>query len=112
MWLTLICRGDLTSVNYSSVFGKGALEIRENFKILQKLIISKFLNRLYKRWLGMALMMGKIVVNGRPLMMDKINEYYKPVWTPRRWPWIDPQSEARANQMAIKSGLKKPLANY
>ena len=98
---------DLTSVNYSSI-RQGALENRENFKILQKLIISKFLNRLYKRWLGTAISMGMIVVNGRPLMMDKINDYCKPVWTPRRWPWIDPQSEARANQIAIKSGLKSP----
>ena len=43
-----------------------------------------------------------------PLTLDKINMYCKPVWTPKRWAWIDPRSEAMANQIAIKSGLKAP----
>ena len=47
-----------------------------------------------------------IRVNGRPLDIANIDMYCKPVWTPKRWGWIDPQSEARANQIAIKSGLK------
>ena len=46
--------GDLTSVNYSSI-RQGALENRENFKTLQKVIIFKFLYPLYKRWLGSAI---------------------------------------------------------
>ena len=99
--------GDLTSVNYSSI-RQGALENRENFKTLQKVIIFKFLYPLYKRWLGSAIAKGMIRVNGKPLGMERINDYCKPVWTPRRWPWIDPQSEAKANQIAIKSGLKAP----
>lgn len=99
--------GDLTSVNYSSI-RQGALEIRENFKVLQKVIVSKFLNPLFKRWLGMAIEKGMIRMKGRTLSMAKLNDYCKPVWTPRRWAWIDPKSEASANQIAIKSGLKAP----
>ena len=99
--------GDLTSVNYSSI-RQGALETRENYKILQMIIVEQLLKPLFKRWLGMAISMGMIVVNGRPLAMGNVNDYCKPVWTPRRWAWIDPQSEAKANQIAIKSGLKAP----
>ena len=99
--------GDLSNVNYSSI-RQGALEIRENYKMLQSVIIEKFLNPLFKRWLAAAMMKGMIMVNGVPLTMDKINMYRKPVWTPKRWAWIDPKSEATANQVAIKSGLKAP----
>ena len=99
--------GDLTSVNYSSI-RQGALETRENYKILQKVLINKFLSPLFKKWLPFALMKGIIVVNGKPLSVADVNKLCKPVWTPKRWPWIDPQSEARANSIAVKSGLKAP----
>ena len=39
-------------------------------------------------------------------MLEDFEMYFKPLWTPRRWPWIDPQSEARANQMSLQSGLR------
>ena len=32
----------------------------------------------------------------------------KPLWVAKRWAWIDPQSEAKANAMAIQSGLRSP----
>ena len=99
--------GDLTSVNYSSI-RQGALEVRENYKMLQGILVNKFLDPLFKRWLIAAIMKGRIMVGSKPLMMDKINDYCKPVWTPKRWAWIDPKSEASANQMAVKTGLKAP----
>ena len=99
--------GDLSSVNYSSI-RQGALEIRENYKMLQGVILNKFLNPLFKRWLAAVMEKEMIAVGGVPLTMDKINQYCKPVWTPKRWAWIDPRSEAIANQIAVKSGLKAP----
>ena len=96
--------GDLSDVNYSSI-RQGALEIRENYKMLQKLIVW-LLNHIYMEWLMEALMREMIVVKGRPLMLEDFEMYFKPLWTPRRWPWIDPQSEARANQIMVQSGLR------
>ena len=97
--------GDLSNVNYSSI-RQGALEVRENYKILQDVVILYLLMPLFKRWISYALTMGKIVVKGKPLSVANINDYCKPVWTPKRWPWIDPQSEAKANQIAVQMGVK------
>ena len=99
--------GDLSSVNYSSI-RQGALEVRENYKMLQGILVNKFLEPLFKRWLIASIMKGRIMVGNKPLMIEKINDYCKPVWTPKRWAWIDPKSEAAANQMAVKTGLKAP----
>lgn len=99
--------GDLTSVNYSSI-RQGALDTRENYKVLQDVLIEKLLAPLFRAWLPKAIEMGKIVVNGRPLELENIAMYMKPVWTPKRWGWIDPQSEARSNQIAVKMGWIAP----
>lgn len=96
--------GDLSDVNYSSI-RQGALEIRENYKMLQKLIVW-LVNSIYMEWLIEALMREAIVVNGRALRLEDFEMYFKPLWTPRRWPWIDPQAEARANQIMVQSGLR------
>lgn len=97
--------GDLTSVNYSSI-RQGALDTRENYKVLQDVLIFKLLHPLFKAWLPTALMKGKILVRGMPLSVEDVDRLCKPVWTPKRWGWIDPQSEAKSNQIAIQSGLK------
>ena len=97
--------GDLSNVNYSSI-RQGALETRENYKLLQMILIEYFLDLLFMRWLASALMKGMIVVNGKPLGIEDINMYCKPVWTPKRWAWIDPMSEAKANQIAVQMGVK------
>ena len=99
--------GDLSNVNYSSI-RQGALEVRENYKMLQGILVNKFLDPLFKRWLIASIMKGRILVNGTPLMIENINMYCKAVWTPKRWAWIDPKSEATANQTAVKTGLKAP----
>ena len=96
--------GDLSDVNYSSI-RQGSLEIRENYKMLQKIIIW-LMDQIYAEWLMYALMREMIVVRGRPLSVMDYDDYYKPRWVPRRWPWIDPQSEARANQIAAQTGIK------
>lgn len=99
--------GDLTSVNYSSI-RQGALDTRESYKVLQDVLIEKLLMPLFRAWLPIAIERGKIKVEGRPLELADIADYLKPVWTPKRWGWIDPQSEARSNQIAVKMGWKAP----
>lgn len=99
--------GDLSDVNYSSM-RQGAIEIRANYRILQGLLIEYLMQPLYMEWLASVLMMELINVNGKVLTIDMFPDLYKPIWTPKRWAWIDPRAEAIANQIAIKSGLKSP----
>ena len=99
--------GDLSDVNYSSM-RQGALEIRANYRILQGLLIQYFMKVVYMEWLVSVLMREMLMVNGKRLTIDMIDDLHKPVWTPKRWAWIDPRAEAIANQIAIKSGLKSP----
>ena len=99
--------GDLSDVNYSSM-RQGALEIRANYRILQGLLIEYQMGPLFLEWLVTQLMRETLVVNGRTLTVAMLPIVNKPVWTPKRWAWIDPRSEAIANQIAIKTGMKAP----
>lgn len=99
--------GDLSDVNYSSM-RQGALEIRANYRILQGLLIQYFMKPVYMEWLVNVLMREMLVVKGKRLTIDMIDDLHMPVWTAKRWAWIDPRAEAIANQIAIKSGLKSP----
>lgn len=99
--------GDLSDVNYSSM-RQGALEIRANYRILQGLLIEELMDPVYLEWLIAVLMDERIRVDGTTLTIDMLPMLHKPIWTPKRWAWIDPRSEAIANQIAIKSGLKSP----
>lgn len=99
--------GDLSDVNYSSM-RQGALEIRANYKIIQNLLIQYLMAPLYSEWLVSVLMREMLVVDGRTMTIDMYPELHKPTWAPKRWAWIDPRSEAIANQIAMKSGLKSP----
>ena len=99
--------GDLSDVNYSSM-RQGAIEIRANYRILQGLLVEYFKTPLYTEWLAKVLMDEMLRVNGKTLTIDMYPMLYKPIFTPKRWAWIDPRSEAIANQIAIKSGLKAP----
>ena len=99
--------GDLSDVNYSSM-RQGALEIRENYRILQGLLIRYLIKPLFLEWLVTQLMRETLIVNGRALTLMAIGRLNKPVFNAKRWAWIDPRAEAIANQIAIKSGLKAP----
>ena len=99
--------GDLSDVNYSSM-RQGALEIRANYRILQGVLILYLMDPLFRDWLIEVLMTEMLSVNGRKLTMDMFHQLHKPIWTPKRWAWIDPRAEAIANQIAIKQGLKSP----
>lgn len=99
--------GDLSDVNYSSM-RQGALEIRANYRILQDFLILYFMEPIFMEWLVFELMHGLIMVNGSTLTIDMIDRLHKPVFTAKRWAWIDPRAEAIANQIAIKQGLKSP----
>lgn len=92
---------DLEGVSYSSIRA-GTLEDREVYKCMQQAVIDKVLRPLYRRrngWLDSflasdyAARFGFTAEDGERLR-------YADNWLPRRWDWVDPHSEAMANEIA------------
>jgi lambda family phage portal protein len=100
---------DLEGVNFSSIRA-GVLEDREVWKALQEWMIEAFCRPVYERWLTIQLAMGTITVPGKdgapkPLNPAREEKYRQVSWQPRRWAWVDPLKDMKANELAIKLGL-------
>ena len=99
---------DLTDVNYSSI-RQGALDVRENWKVMQRWFIRRLLKKVYRIWLPIQLRNGTIKLkNGRILTLMDLEKCLEVTWTGRRWDWIDPRSEAIANVEQIRHFLASP----
>ena len=98
---------DLTDVNYSSI-RQGALNIRYNWKLLQKWFVRRMHDRIYRHWLMKQLVRGTLRVRRRVLDLTDLEKCLDVTWTGRRWDWIDPKSEAVANTEQIKNLLISP----
>jgi len=93
---------DLEGVNYSSIRA-GVLDERDAWMVLQSWFIERLNDRIYERWLKMALLTQQI-----PLPYSKIKKFNAPKWMPRRWSWVDPQKDMTSNILAMKAGFKSP----
>ena len=99
---------DLTDVNYSSI-RQGALDVRENWKVMQQWFIRKFCRKVFRQWLPLQLRNGSIkTAKGRILTLMDLDKCLEVNWTGRRWDWIDPKSEAIANVEQIRHFLVSP----
>lgn len=99
---------DLEGVNFSSI-RQGTLDERETWKDLQEWISEEFLQQVFDGWLPRALLAGLIRTdNGKPLNAVLLDKYTDVIWQPRRWDWIDPSSDVKANVMAKNAMLKSP----
>lgn len=86
---------DLEGVNFSSI-RQGTLDEREHWKELQEWLIESLVQPVFDAWLPRALLMGKLVVRGRPLKPERIDRYSNVSWQARRWQWIDPGKDVEA----------------
>lgn len=87
---------DLEGVNFSSI-RQGTLDSREHWKELQEWLVEVFVSRVYRAWLSVALLSGRIVTSaGRPLPPARIDRYQKVTWQSRRWDWIDPRADTQS----------------
>lgn len=96
---------DLTSVNFSSI-RQGALDEREVWKGYQQQLIDDVCFENFRDWLQVALLSGRIAINGKPLRPERLEKYLACVFTGRRWGWIDPSSEIAANEKAVALKIK------
>lgn len=99
---------DLEGVNFSSI-RQGTLDSREHWKELQEWLIETLISRVFAQgWLPRALLMGKLMVKGRPLKAERLDRYRNVSWQPRRWQWIDPRADVDAAVNSKNNGLTSP----
>lgn len=91
--------GDVGAANYSSA-RVALLEERDNWRKLQGWFVRAFHNRLFPRWLDMAILSGNLKIP-----VSDPARLCAPVWYPRGWEWIDPQKDADASKAAIAGGF-------
>lgn len=95
--------GDLTQANYSSLRA-GLLPERDMWRLLQGLWILDVELPIFLEWLRMALLARAIrVAGGAQLSASKFDKYACPLMAGRRWAWVDPEKDQRANQIALDS---------
>jgi lambda family phage portal protein len=92
--------GDLTKSSFSSM-RTGWLDERETYKRMQAHMIAHLVTQIFEAWLEMALTTQAV-----RLPMFKFDQFNKPNFRGRRWPWIDPEKDIRAALMENGAGLK------
>ncbi len=95
---------DLEGVNFSSI-RHGALEERDQWRIMQNWLIEHLHEKVYDDWLLMALSFG-----GLPFPLTRLEKFNAAVWQPRGWAWVDPVKDAKANRMMREDGIKSRQA--
>lgn len=98
--------GDLTAVSFSSI-RQGTLDERGSWEVFQDSMIEGWILPIFEEWLKYSLLAQKIVFNsGRPLPFEKLDKFIDCEFVGRRWPWIDPASEAAAAEKMIAQKLR------
>lgn len=91
---------DLEGVSYSSI-RQGALEDRDQWKIIQDFLIQHFVEPVYRAFL-LAVMQGA-VINIPASRFDKFAE--ATVFRARGFQWVDPLKEMNASVVGLQNGL-------
>lgn len=91
--------GDLEGVNYSSA-RVGELDERDVWRALQQWLCEELHQRVYERWLAMALLTNRV-----RLPTQNVADYRSVAWLPRGWAWVDPENDLNAMEKAIQLGL-------
>jgi lambda family phage portal protein len=92
--------GDLSMANYSSM-RVGMLAERDHWRRLQRFLIDHLFARIYREWLGMALLKGMV-----PGLADTDAGRWGLVeWQPRGFPWIDPLKDFQGDMLEVAAGV-------
>jgi lambda family phage portal protein len=90
---------DLEGVNYSSI-RQGTLSERDMWKLIQRWYIDEVKKPIFYQWLEMALMSGQLEYD-----MTDYNRMAYCEFQGRRWEWIDPDKDSRAEDRRLKNRL-------
>lgn len=91
---------DLEGVNFSSIRA-GLIEERDYYKAQQLWLVEHFLKPFFTQWLEIQLLKQTI-----PLPFSKLEKFDKPMFPGKSWAWVDPQKDAKANEIALSNNFK------
>ena len=92
---------DFSKSNYSSSRLE-LLETRTHYKTLQQYLVETLCERVYERWLEMAVMAGVLNLPGYEIDPER---YEESKWIPPASQFVDPQKEADAYKSLIRNGI-------
>lgn len=98
---------DLEGVNFSSI-RQGVLDERDHWMDLQEWLIETLIDRCYHAALKQSLLRGLIIHNGIRLRPEYIQRYLNVYWQGRRWAWVDPNKDVKAEIDAKNNLLTSP----
>jgi len=90
---------DVADANYTAS-RVALLDERDNWRKLQRWYIARVCNPVFRAWLEMAVASGAIT-----LPVTDWRKLCAPKWWPRSWDWVDPEKEAKASILGVRSGL-------
>lgn len=93
---------DLEGVSFSSI-RSGTLSERDGWKMEQQFEIDFFCQPVRHVWLEQLLLTGKT-----PLPFSKLAKFDRAAFTPRRWDWVDPLRDVKADAAAVEMGVLTP----
>ena len=93
---------DLEGVSFSSI-RSGTLSERESWKIDQRRMIQHVCKPIVAAWLEQYLVVG---LSNLPL--SKYDKFHAFSWAPRRWDWVDPMRDIKADREAIEMHVMSP----
>lgn len=94
---------DYSGSTYSSA-RQALLAERAMWRSVQNWFIRAFHQRVYEKWLDMAVLAGVVKLPNYHVKEMEYKEASK--WIPRGWQWIDPEKEGKAAAIAVRGGFK------
>lgn len=98
---------DLEGVNFSSI-RQGVLDERDHWMDLQEWLIETLVDRVYQSALEPSLLLGLVSNNGIRLRPERITKYRNVIWQARRWAWVDPTKDVKAEVDSKNNLLTSP----
>jgi lambda family phage portal protein len=92
--------GDMNGVNYSSA-RIAELDERDGWMTIQSAVSEHLHDPLACDWLRMQVTNGNL-----PFKLERIDNYHQFYFQARRWQWVDPANEVKANLEAIRGRIK------
>lgn len=92
--------GDLSQANYSSM-RVGMLAERDHWRALQQRLIDRVVDPIFRRWLSMAMLAGKMTLLG-----SDPDRWTTVRWQPRGFDWIDPLKDIQGDVTEVAAGVK------
>jgi len=92
--------GDLSQANYGSL-RVGMLDERDHWRRWQQFIVVHVLDRIYRRWLKMALLNQRI----SGITDFDVNRWTRVLFQPRGFDWIDPLKDVQGELIEVAAGV-------